>query len=194
MLYGAAKNFHSTEGTCAFWVQPQFRGDDKHLYCAFFGADHWGMLYKYEDATTLSLVTVQPDGKHIYHHGGSLADWRPGQWHHLALIWSQRAAEYRVYIDGKLTGKGELRAIHNAGSGAIVGRRERRTFAGRVAHARIDEFALWDRPLEEKAVARLYQQGLANKPLWNVEPATPSATGRRSTPHRSTGGHGGRPS
>ncbi len=174
LLYGAEKNFHATEGTCAFWVQPQFRGDDKHLYCAFFGVGHWGMLYKYESATTLSLVTVPPDGKHIYHHCGDLADWQPGQWHHVALTWSRHAAEYRAYIDGKLSGKGALGALRDPGRGSLVVGGSSEPFSGRVAHARMDEFALWDRPLEEKAVAGLYQQGRANKPLWNVEPAAPS--------------------
>jgi beta-galactosidase len=174
LLYGAAKNFSSTEGTCAFWVQPQFRGDDKQLYCAFFGVGHWGMLYKYENATTLSLVTVRPGEKHIYHHCGNLIDWRPGQWHHVVLTWSRRAAAYRAYIDGKLTGQGPLEAIRDVGRGSLAVGGSSEPFSGKVAHARMDEFALWDRPLEEKAVTWLYQHGLANKPLWNVVPATPS--------------------
>ena len=33
---------------------------------------------------------------------------------------------------------------------------------------------LWDRPLDEKAVAWLYEQGRANKPLWQSKPATPA--------------------
>jgi hypothetical protein len=36
-------------------------------------------------------------------------------------------------------------------------------------HARIAEVALWDRPLDEAAAARLHELGLQGKPLWPVE-------------------------
>ena len=84
------------------------------------------MLYKYETATTLSLVTVRPDGKKIYHHCGSLADWRPGQWHHVALTWSSAQAEYRALHRRKTNRQGLVAGDPPGRQRHAGGRRRRR--------------------------------------------------------------------
>ena len=78
LVFRCAGNFRPDEGTCAFWLSPKFRGDDTNLYCTFFGAADWGMLYKYRDQTGLTFGTAKPD-KDIYYDCGvpDSSVWRP---------------------------------------------------------------------------------------------------------------------
>ena len=97
LVFRCAGNFRPDEGTCAFWLSPKFRGDDTNLYCTFFGAADWGMLYKYRDQTGLTFGNAKPD-RDIYYDCGvpDISDWRPGQWHHLVVSWSRTQDERRT--------------------------------------------------------------------------------------------------
>lgn len=59
LVFGAAGNFRPDEGTCAFWLAPRFRGDNRDLYAAFFGAADWGMLYKYQNQAYFTFGTAK---------------------------------------------------------------------------------------------------------------------------------------
>ncbi len=94
----------------------------------------------------------------------------------MALSWSRREGVYHAYIDGNPTATGPFEQIRDAAGGALSVGGSGEFSRGKVAYARLDEFALWDRPLKQKAVAWLYQQGCAGKPLWKAQSA-PQPTG-----------------
>jgi len=85
-LYRCAGNFRPDEGACALWMSPDFDGNDTALYCTFFGAADWGMLYKYVSQTALTFGTAKPE-KDIYYDLSSkdISAWRAGQWRHVVV-------------------------------------------------------------------------------------------------------------
>ena len=47
--------------------------------------------------------------------------------------------------------------------------------AERMANGKMDEVAIWDRPLDDAAVAALYELGQQGRALWKVDTPPPSA-------------------
>ena len=166
LVFRSKGNFRPDEGTCSLWLSPNFRGDDKNIYCTFFGAEKWGMLYKYQLHTSLTFGTAKPD-RDLYYDCNvrSIASWRPGQWHHVVATWSRAHNARRIYVDGKLEASVPFpyhRAFDDGplfiGAGCLL-------YPNHVAHAVLDEVAIWDRPLDQAAVARLYALGRRGQPI-----------------------------
>ena len=85
-----------------------------------------------------------------------------------------------MYIDGKLEGRASFPFCHDVKAGPLFVGAGCTMYPEPVAHAKLDEFALWDRPLDEAAVQALFAQGTAGKPLWEAPgqaAQAPSATG-----------------
>ena len=146
--FQCAGNFRPDEGACSFWLSPQFRGDDTAIYCTFFGAARWGMLYKYLKHTTLTFGTAKPDAD-IYYDctARDIRSWRPGQWHHVAVCWSRRENARRIYVDGKLEARAPFPFHRPVGAGPLFIGSGCLLYPNHVAHGRMDEVAIWDRPL-----------------------------------------------
>ena len=167
LIFRCDGNFHPDEGTASFWLNPHFRGDDKNIYCTFFGAANWGMLYKYVNQSGLTFGTAKEKGDLYYDCSVSdISAWRPGTWRHIAITWSRKQNARKIYLNGKLAAEAPFpyhRPVKNGplfiGSGCTL-------YPGHVAHAKMDEVALWDQPLPLSAVTRLYQLGEQGKPLW----------------------------
>ena len=166
LVFEAKGNFRPDEGTCAFWVNPNFRGDSKEIYCTFFGAEKWGMLYKYMKHTSLTLGTAKPE-RDLYYDCGvrDISLWRPGQWHHVAATWSRRENARRIYVDGELEAQAPF-PFHRAltggplfiGGGCLL-------YPQHIAHAKLDEVAIWDRVLDGESVAGLCERGMRGEPI-----------------------------
>ena len=105
LVFRCAGNFRADEGACSFWICPQFRGDDTNLYCTFFGAADWGMLYKYLRHTSLTFGTAKADGDLYYDCSvPDISSWVPGQWHHVVVCWSRQDDARWIYVhDGDPT-------------------------------------------------------------------------------------------
>ena len=58
LVYECAGNFRPDEGTAAFWVEPEWRGDNPGIYCTLFGAANWGMVYKYQDQISVTFAAA----------------------------------------------------------------------------------------------------------------------------------------
>lgn len=170
LIFACDGNFRPDEGTCNFWLSPHFDGDDTNLYCTFFGAADWGMLYKYVSQTTLSFGTARPEGDLYYDCGSSvLSTWRVDQWYHVVLTWSRQQNARCIFVDGKLVANAPFPFHRKTDGGEFFVGAGCTMFPGYIAHARIDEMAIWDRALDESVVVQLHKLGLQGKPLWLVE-------------------------
>lgn len=166
LAYECAGNFRADEGSAAFWVNPEWAGTNHQLYSTLFGAADWGMVYKYLNQSYLSFGTAKPTRDIYYDLGGSsVADWVPGQWHHVVVTWSRKDNQRRVYLDGKLTGHAPFPYFKTVTSGPLFVGAGCTLYPTPIAHAKMDEFALWDAPLDTAAVKEIYELGRAGKPL-----------------------------
>jgi hypothetical protein len=166
LVFPSKGNLSAREGAISFWLHPQFRGDDKNLYCIFFSAGPWGMLYKYRDQSSLTFATAKPSGDWYYDCGvGGIGGWGPGQAHHVAVCWSRQGNFRRLYVDGKLGRQAPFPFHKEFGDEPLVIGGGSQNYATNVAHARIEQVGIWDRPLDDRAVARLFALGKVGKPL-----------------------------
>ena len=178
LAYPCRGNFRADEGTCSFWVRPRFRGDDRSLYCTFFGAGKWGMLYKYSKHTSLSFGTAKPAGDLYYDCGvRDISAWRPGQWHHVAVTWSRRANQRRIYVDGRCEARAPFPYHAPVKQGLLYVGAGCDLYPGRVSHSALDEFALWDRALDDRGVGQVYRLGVQGKALWPAAATSQPAPG-----------------
>ncbi|MBI2300622.1 MAG: hypothetical protein HYU66_17070, partial [Armatimonadetes bacterium] len=171
LAYECAGNFRAAEGTASFWVSPDWRGDDHTRYSTLFGAADWGMVYKYTDQSSLTFGTAKPDTDLYYDCGtGAIAGWQPGEWHHVAVTWSQRENQRRIYVDGKRCAAAPFPWHKTVERGPLFVGAGCTLYPNPVAHAKLDEFALWNAPLDDAAVAEVYALGQAGRPLADVAP------------------------
>lgn len=178
LAYECAGNFRADEGTASFWVNPEWRGDDRNLYSTLFGAADWGMVYKYTDQASLTFGTAKPTTDLYYDCGtGELRGWRPGEWHHVAVTWSRAANQRRIYLDGRLCAQAPFPWHRPVERGPLFVGAGCTLYPNPVAHARMDEFALWDEPLDDATIAEIHALGLAGRPLWDVPAPSAAGTG-----------------
>ncbi len=182
LVYECAGNFRADEGTCSFWVNPSWRGDDHALYSTLFGAANWGMVYKYQDQSSLTFATAKPD-KDLYYDCGApdISAWRPGQWHHVVATWSRQQNARRLYVDGRLAGSGPFGYHREVKSGPLFVGAGCSMYPQPTAQATLDEFALWDRPLDAAAIGELHARGQAGQPLCDVPARTDRPVAERDT-------------
>jgi hypothetical protein len=98
LTYTAAGNLNHTRGAVEFWIRPNWDGDDGGDHTLFWWGDDAGMLHLRKDPIS-NLVF-----DYFYAGGGcgaptNVADWRAGEWHHLAFTWAE--TEIRLYVDGQ---------------------------------------------------------------------------------------------
>ena len=167
LVYECAGNFRADEGSCTFWVSPDWRGSQRDIYSTLFGAADWGMVYKYQDQTSLTFATAKPD-RDLYYDCGApdISSWQPGEWHHVALTWSRQQNARRLYVDGTLQGRAPFPFNREVKSGPLFVGAGCTMYPDPVAHAKLDELALWDTALDDASVAEVYSAGAAGRPLW----------------------------
>jgi hypothetical protein len=92
-------------GTIEMWVCPLDWLPDDRKFHTFFDARGQGALYlyKYWEGVDLLMLTCDNVQGPYASSRVSLAQWKPGQWHHLAGTWSPRGVV--AYVDGKPAGK-----------------------------------------------------------------------------------------
>ena len=126
LVFSSKGNLSPREVRISFWLQPQFRGADKGLYCTFVSATPWGMFYKYLNQSSLTFATAKPEGDWYYNCGiGDIGSWQPSQWHHVAACWSRQGNFRQLYLNLAGLSSFALPAFRGA-SGRSVG--DRRSF------------------------------------------------------------------
>ncbi len=111
IYYKANENMHAKTGTCIFWVKPEWAAQEKNFYflLSLFGPDTRCLLLKSYNAAKLSLILQNTRTQKTKVLSQSIADWKPGQWHQLALIWNK--GSYRLFIDGAACGAVTLEGL-----------------------------------------------------------------------------------
>ncbi|OGV72371.1 MAG: hypothetical protein A3K19_23485 [Lentisphaerae bacterium RIFOXYB12_FULL_65_16] len=173
LAYCASGNFRSDEGTASFWVCPAFRGDDKTVYAAFFGAEKWGMVYKYRDQSSLTFATAKPDRDLFYDCTGSIGTWASGEWHHVVVTWSRTENARRLYRDGVEANSAPFPHHRAFSGGTLYVGNGCEPFDNQTAHALMDEVAVWDKPLPADVIRELHERGARGQALWTGEMRAP---------------------
>ncbi len=166
LVYPTRGNFSPLRGTVMMWVQPTWRGDREDLYTVFFGCRDWGLVYKYTTQPYITFGWIQADGHYHYGATGSVEGWRPGEWHHLAVVYDAVGAKQRtLYLDGQRMRTSPIPSHRRCALLFSVG-----AGVGGVNPARsaIDELALFDLPLSDDQIAEAYARGKASKPLFRA--------------------------
>ncbi len=163
-------NVRPEAGTIAFWVRPDWDGGEQtgDRYRHFFSIRS-GLFYLYwhQGALTFSSTSRQL-ARHHYGPNASVAHWKAGEWHHLAVTWQRdpttQRGHKRLYVDGQLVGEAKDVLLDFDLAGAlIVGGIDAEL--ERIADATIDEFAIWERELSPAEIRQLVEWGQQGKAL-----------------------------
>jgi hypothetical protein len=108
---------------------------------------------------------------------GSLIN--PGQWAHVVMVMSAKENRAEVYVNGVVVNRGEIPdgTLVSPGRSRLGNWLRDPEWAHapvRALRGRIDEFAVWNRPLSEKEIKEIMKIGQP-APLWSVSPG-PSLT------------------
>jgi DNA-binding beta-propeller fold protein YncE len=98
LTYVAAGNIDASQGAVEFWLRPDWDGDDGGNHTLFWWGEGSEYLHLRKDGiSNLVFDRFYADGScGAPHH---VADWRAGEWHHLAFTW--QGTEMRLYEDGQ---------------------------------------------------------------------------------------------
>ncbi|MCX6030049.1 MAG: 6-bladed beta-propeller [Chloroflexi bacterium] len=108
LTYAAAGNIDATQGAVEFWLRPDWAGDDGSNHTLFWWGEGSEFLHLRKDGiSNLVFDRFYADGScGAPHH---VADWRAGEWHHLAFTW--QGTEMRLYEDGQEVARTECGGI-----------------------------------------------------------------------------------
>ncbi|NPV45399.1 MAG: LamG domain-containing protein [Armatimonadetes bacterium] len=156
LFYGARGVLDKGQGTLSFWLRPNWAGDD--------GQDH-GLVADQADYASKALNTfylwkdrhgllrfdlATPEGQAL---SADVRSWRAGEWHHLAVTWSQ-AGELALYVDGNCVSRRQTPYDPVSWPRLILGG----DFTGAgSADAAFDEVRIYSRPLQQAHVMALGQ-------------------------------------
>lgn len=162
LAYSTDKNVIPERGTIEFWFNPvNWNGnDDKfHVFFETKGASSI-TIYKYFDisySSAIFMVSPTPEPKFRPQALGNMTGAKPGEWHHIAVTWTQK--EIRIYIDGKASRPENLwtRELVKLGASFAFGDRSWNARSG--CETLLDELYIYNRPLTESEVAWAYTHG-----------------------------------
>jgi HEAT repeat protein len=107
LKYPVAGNLTFDIGSIEMWISPKLDGADP----IFKKYNHALLLYPAPDGDQFLLSSSTLGGFYcgsvVAHKfagagGGSITDWKPGSWHHLAFTYSSGRSRQRFYIDGAM--------------------------------------------------------------------------------------------
>ncbi len=165
---------NASEGSVAFWFQREGDVEWRTLLCI---GDHYAwnsdLRLDLRDNRTLSLVLPGKKGGQAKLPEAV----QPGQWHHVAVTWNGPAVT--VFFDGA-----RVISLENAPPRPRLGQV---TLGGMTANfspalrgdVRLDEFALWSRPLEAAEINQLFHReqplGVGLAPKWTLQNREPAS-------------------
>lgn len=165
-------NFDPQAGTIAFWVRPQWSGDDTkgHYFFCLYGSrqlkeswlrNRWSLVAAQGQLDC--WIRGKEPGQEVRLRA-PIANWRPGQWHHVAVTWNnlnsgQADAELCLVVDGQRVG-------HRSGLRLDIGPINELLDIGRdsdgspdYAEADLDEFYLYPCALSAADIRRAVELG-----------------------------------
>ena len=183
LRYDSAANFRPAEGTCAFWLRPNWAGDSptgRYLFSLYGGADtqprwssnRWGISTA-AGRITFTFYSALGKGFHV---SAPIAGWKAGEWHHVAVTWrgvgsGKPDGELHLFLDGKEAGTpvtGADLPVEAVASTLDVGRDS--DGSPDYADAALDDLYLYGRALRAEEIARAVDAARSGK-----EPAVVAA-------------------
>ncbi len=138
LAFPAAGNLNVAEGALEVWVCPKWEGGDgisRTLFDAHWGDRQWLRVNK-TAANRLGIATSAGAPDTYRRLDQSVAEWRPGEWHHVAAAWGGGRLRFR--IDGK--------EIPESVTDAPAFQGTPETFSLGPCNALLDEVRIWAAP------------------------------------------------
>lgn len=156
--YDASDNFQVGEGTVAMWIQLRgWQGTDSGFRYFFMIADEATCkfyLYRFQEQNLLVLA-----GNGIENQWGSIgmptAEWKDGQWIHLAVTWKDRKVS--LYVDGQMKGETVVppeKYFRGNPPSFNVGQMANWAPTQKKAFTAFDEFVIFSRALTAEEIIR----------------------------------------
>jgi len=168
VAFYAETNVREERGTVAFWIQPNWPGNDQtfaHRMIAQIaqGGNSGWLLHWDREYRSLVFATGYTD-ENGWHWNWApstrIESWRAGEWHHVAVTWERRPGGFqkRLYLDGLLAAEQLQEGI----TPALIADQAVFYLGSSPHHEAIaeaegvyDELALWGRALTPGEVADL---------------------------------------
>ena len=178
VVYVASNNLDKARGSIALWIRPEWSQDDmvRRYFIWEEGPGDVGTnciwLWKY--GKHLRFDVRDPEDKYVT---ASMADWQPGQWHHLVATWDCEKG-LSLFVDGKLRGNRETTWKPQNHSRFLVGSRQPEGDSSALAS--LDELVVYSKPLTPEEVTLAHADKLQHvlaprKPLPKVASTSPSS-------------------
>ena len=165
--FGADESLNAAKGRAlSLWLRPEdvvgsqvaFAKDVAAGSNSFmlFSANDWNPLHP--DAPR-AMVTVEDGGEGEVLRGNAAAPLAAGEWHHVVMSYDSSDGVLWLWIDGAQvasTSDSESRPIQVTASELMAGAK---TSLEQYYRGRIDDAALWNRPLSELEIGLLWNQG-----------------------------------
>jgi sugar lactone lactonase YvrE len=113
LSYTASGNITFTQGAVEFWFRPNWNGDDGGNHTLFWWGEDPVFFHLRKDGIS-NLVFDR------FFDGGScgapinVADWKAGEWHHLAFTWE--GTDMVLYVDGRVVAQTVCEGVANPGA------------------------------------------------------------------------------
>ena len=107
LVYPAAGNIAPEHGTIELGVKllEGFTGQTEHPFVTITAYSGQPIIQlgttPLEEGAFVARARFQADEEHFLDLAGGVAEWRAGQWRHIALTWSKPAGQCALYLDGR---------------------------------------------------------------------------------------------
>ncbi|MBU0611435.1 MAG: hypothetical protein KKI08_26380, partial [Armatimonadetes bacterium] len=182
LRYRTDGNLVPQAGSVSLWVKPVNWGTDGNFHSFFESgqggdARGWLILYKYYMSNWLLLRYA--DEQDQVGMAQALADWTPGEWHHLAGTWSPHGL--RVYVDGELSAQAPRPLVAQTLGDTFALGDNGWHLPHKGAQTLVDEVRIYSYPLSAeqvrklagKAAVQVARDALADR--WQVQMDIPDA-------------------
>ncbi len=169
LAYRAAGNIDPNEGSLALWIRPTYdlaAADRDHSLLFSYAIDRDNELLIESDDGCVTL-SQRNQGRLFPGTCQQVPNWRAGEWHHLAVMWSASANRMAVTYDCAQTATGDYRALNGIADLFYLGS----DAAGRTIDAALDDVRLSRRALTANEVAAICR----DRPLPHDKVTNPSA-------------------
>lgn len=100
---GEGGNLQPTSGTIEFWLKPSWPGNDpkrRSIFSCTMGPRHYMRINTLGKGNLGFAVAAGDEDQWTWRRADtSIADWQPGQWHHVACTWGSGALQ--IFVDGQ---------------------------------------------------------------------------------------------
>jgi hypothetical protein len=169
VVYRAAGNVGANEGSLTLWIRPTFDLIDtayrNHPQVFSYAVDRDNQL-AVEVGNGCVTLSQRLQGRWLPGVCLSAANWRAGEWHHLAVTWSASAQQSRVYYDCLSASTGTFKALNGNAAVFQLGSDAQ----GNAIDAVLDDVRLSRRALTANEIAAICR----DRPLSRTKTIGPS--------------------